>query len=447
MSTPISRNNKLQGAALYAPPRVRERAFREERSEFAEAPAQDEAARSEDGQPELAQPGTIENEENGNEADGTDALDRLDEAIRAVVELEHPSDTRLVFHRAFAGSQSPPTAPAQQEGDDVPPTTAEARRVNRGDDAPVRPRRARLEPEIVPEPVPVMRESGHFQQFLRFAVVIAFAAMAAYGLTMFSASGPGGLWLKGASRRIANVSRPQEMPAPSPPRSRLVVENQQAFANEPISLAVNVEHAADNESLLFEGLVQGTTLSAGQSTSPFSWRLPSDELHGLYLYAPKGFVGIMNTTINLLGSDNRLLDSHAMQLKWVAKQPQPVSAPALATATADAAAGDRIGTAKPTMPAVEPIDPGVAAILLQKGRDSLDAGDISGARVAFRRLADAGMPDAALALARTYDPEYLAAHNFLGVHGDPATARALYQRAKELGSAEAGQILARMVAN
>ncbi len=446
MSTPISRNNKLQGPALYAPPRVRERAFREERSEFAEAPAQGEAARFEDGQPERDQPETMENEESRNEADGTDALDRLDEAIRAVVELEHASGARLVPDRAVAGPQSPPIAPAQQESDDVPPTTAGARRVNRGDDAAARPRRARLEPEIVPEPVPVLQESGLFQQFVRFTVVVVFAAVAAYGLTMFSTSGPGALWLKGASRRIAtNVSRPTETPAPSPLRSRLVVENQQAFANQPIPLAVDVEHATDNESLLFEGLVQGTTLSAGQSTSPFSWQLPSDELHGLYLYAPKDFVGVMNTTINLLGSDNRLLDSRAIQLKWVARQPQPVSAPALATATAEATAGD--GTAKPIMPAVAPIDPGEAAILMQKGRDSLDAGDISGARVAFRRLADAGVPDAALALAKTYDPEYLAAHNFLGMHGDRATARALYQRAKELGSAEAGQILARMVAN
>jgi TPR repeat protein len=59
-------------------------------------------------------------------------------------------------------------------------------------------------------------------------------------------------------------------------------------------------------------------------------------------------------------------------------------------------------------------------------------------------LADAGVADAALALANTYDPTYLAAHRVMGVQGDRATARALYQRAKELGSAEAAQLLARM---
>ena len=86
-------------------------------------------------------------------------------------------------------------------------------------------------------------------------------------------------------------------------------------------------------------------------------------------------------------------------------------------------------------------------MLMQRGRDFLATGDISAARVAFRRLADAGMPDAALALADTYDPTYLAAHNFVGVLGDPAMARTLYRRARDLGSKKAGQILARMGAN
>jgi hypothetical protein len=49
-----------------------------------------------------------------------------------------------------------------------------------------------------------------------------------------------------------------------------------------------------------------------------------------------------------------------------------------------------------------------------------------------------------LALANTYDPAYLAAHNVVGVVGDRALARTLYQRAKKLGSTEASRILADM---
>lgn len=447
MSTPIAQNNKLQGPAMYAPPHVRERAIRDDRPEIAETTAQRETAWSEAAPPERGQPQTLENEAGRNAADGADPLDWLDDAIRAVIELEHAFGGAAPPDRAVTESQSPSIAPAQQESDELPPAAGAARRTERGEDQHVRPRRPRPEPEIVPAPPPAVPQ-GRFQQVARFTLMVGFAAIVAYGLTMLSTSRQGALWLKGGKQRIAaNVSRPKEVPAPSPPRPQLVVENQQAFANDPVSLAVNVEHAVDHESLLFDGLVQGTTLSAGQSTSPVSWQLPSDKLQGLYLYAPKNFVGVMNTTIDLLGSDRRLLDSRGMQLKWVTKQPPPASAPAMEIASAEPTAGDRIGIAKSVMPAAASSDPGEAAMLMQKGRDSLDAGDISGARVAFRRLADAGMPNAALALAMTYDPDYLAAHNFVGMRGDRATARTLYQRAQELGSAEAGRILARMVAN
>jgi hypothetical protein len=289
----------------------------------------------------------------------------------------------------------------------------------------------------VPEPPAATRHSGLLQQVMRLSLVIVFAAIVAYGLIMISTSQPGAL--KDAVDRIAGAwSQSKQTLAISEPFSRLVVEDQQAFANEPLSLAVRVEHAAENESLLLDGLAPGTTLSAGTAKSPSSWQLPDNKLDGLYLFAPKDFVGVMNTAVDLLGPDERLLDSRTMQLKWIARQPMP----APKTASPEATARVHADAGQSSVPAIEPIDADEAAILIQKGRDFLGSGDISAARVAFRRLADAGNADAALALARTYDPNYLTARNFLGVRGDRATARALYQRAKELGSAEASRILA-----
>jgi TPR repeat protein len=58
-------------------------------------------------------------------------------------------------------------------------------------------------------------------------------------------------------------------------------------------------------------------------------------------------------------------------------------------------------------------------------------------------VAEAGDADAALALAATYDPRYLAQHKLIGIVGDEAKARAWYQRASELGSIEADRILRR----
>ena len=104
------------------------------------------------------------------------------------------------------------------------------------------------------------------------------------------------------------------------------------------------------------------------------------------------------------------------------------SGPASAAAKQESDSGT-VGAA-----AVKPIEPHEAAALMERGRDLLRNGDIAFAQLAFRRLAEAGQADAALALATTYDPRYLAEHNLVGIIGDEAKARAWYQRARELGS-------------
>lgn len=464
MSTPISRNNKLQGPALYAPPHVRARVFSRDKGAIAETTTDSETEQSTAEQPETEpieaeqggaeqseqedQMATVEDADGRNGADEADALDWVDEAIRAVIELEHASAPTPGAGSGTAAPQSASVAPPPEESGEWPPPSSGARRRNQGDARRARLQHPRLEPEIVPEPPVRMERGGTFPLFMRFSMVVIFAALVAYGLTLLASTQSGAPWFKATHDRVAELSPPSRQAPPEPPiPSRLIVEDQQAFANEPLSLAVAVEHARNNESLLLDGLAQGTMLSAGKSTSPSSWQLPYGKLRGLYLYAPKDFVGVMNTAVDLIGPDKRLLDSRTMQLKWVARAREPAPAPEVKVASAEPAAGDQSGGAKLPAAAIEPIDPGEAAILMQKGRDFLNSGDISAARVAFRRLADAGIADAALALATTYDPEYLAAHNFFGVQGNRATARALYQRAKELGSAEADEYLARMVGN
>jgi TPR repeat protein len=81
------------------------------------------------------------------------------------------------------------------------------------------------------------------------------------------------------------------------------------------------------------------------------------------------------------------------------------------------------------------------AVLMEKGQVLMRSGDIASARLLLQRLANAGIADAALALAATY--QYFAQHNLIGVAGDETKARSWYQRASELGSVEAGRILAR----
>jgi hypothetical protein len=89
------------------------------------------------------------------------------------------------------------------------------------------------------------------------------------------------------------------------------------------------------------------------------------------------------------------------------------------------------------------VTPGIAreeiATLLARGRTYLANGDVSAARLAFRRAAEGGDAQAALALGGTYDPLVLKSLGVIGVRSDPALARNWYQKAADLGSAEAPQ--------
>jgi hypothetical protein len=442
MSTPFPPNNKLKGLSAYAPPRLRDRGLSAVPAEAADAPAQTETAQSEVEQPrEDGHTSSIREASPANDAGGAeDPLDWIEDAIRAVVSLKHASDAHTSDDHsesdpAVSDASSPSITPLHDENGDWPPSGARRRRP------------PRLETRIVPPPPPPERQASRLGLILKTSLAIVFAAIVAYGVTLVYPFRSGTLQPTEPSQRVAEAP-PQQMETQAAPeiRPHLIVADQQAFANEPVSLAVKIAQAAGTESLLVNGLAQGTTLSAGTSISPTSWQVPPDKLSGLYLHAPKDFVGVMNTTVNLLGPDKTLLDSRDMRLKWISRPPQQASQPTVASAGNEVPTGVRGNAALPDAPAVKSIDPGEAALLMQRGRDSLSTGDISAARVAFGRLADAGMPDAALALANTYDPTYLATHNVVGVTGDRALARTLYQRAKNLGSTEASRILAGMTA-
>jgi hypothetical protein len=213
---------------------------------------------------------------------------------------------------------------------------------------------------------------------------------------------------------------------------RLVVDVHKAFANEPLSLGVSVDSATGHESVLLAGLALGTRLSAGVPVSEASWQLAPRDLDVVYVYAPKDFIGIMNTAVNLLSANQRLIESRAVRLEWIVKLN---SSPPTRQTEPEAV----------NAPAVQPMNQD--AVLMERGRDLLKSGDVASARLVFNSLANAGIADAALALATTYDPRYLAQHNLIGVAGDETKAHDWYQRASELGSIEASRILARINAD
>ena len=88
------------------------------------------------------------------------------------------------------------------------------------------------------------------------------------------------------------------------------------------------------------------------------------------------------------------------------------------------------------------IDPDEVQFLFQRGEEFVAAGDFAAARIVFERAAEAGHARAAFVLAATYDPLVLQRFGIKSLTADLAKARAWYEKAGSLGSAEAPRRIA-----
>jgi hypothetical protein len=409
MSTPIPPNTKLEGLDLYAPRRARTPSAPGSQASLSQKPPnvpEFDPLRAESKQPPAAAAESLR-------AGGA----RVDDAIETTHSL-----------RDLSAPSLPPASKLRLWRDSVnePPSAFDPPWLDHHRAEGTPRRHCRLDPEIVPPPPPSVRP--HIVAPMLIVLIVGCAAI--IGLTMISAFQPDAHRPKRTSESIPTAGPTFDKPGSEP---RLVVDVQKAFANEPLSLGVSVDSATGEESLMLAGLALGSRLSAGVPVSEASWQLASRDLNGVYVYAPRGFVGIMNTAINLLSANQRLIESRAVRLEWIAKSNSSPPMKQIESETVNA-------------PAVQPMKPD-DAVLMERGRDLLKSGDIASARLLFQRLANAGIADAALALAATYDPRYLAQHNLIGIAGDETKAHHWYQRANELGSTEAGRVLTQTTAN
>jgi hypothetical protein len=95
-------------------------------------------------------------------------------------------------------------------------------------------------------------------------------------------------------------------------------------------------------------------------------------------------------------------------------------------------------------PAVKHIDAQELATLMKRAKDMLAMGDIPSARLLLERAAEGQDANAALMLARTYDPLVLGTADVRNITPEPDKARAWYQKAAQLGSAEAQRRLVQL---
>ena len=101
-------------------------------------------------------------------------------------------------------------------------------------------------------------------------------------------------------------------------------------------------------------------------------------------------------------------------------------------------------TPAPNRPAVQ-LDSDEMTRLIKRGKDFLAQGNFASARLLFKRAADAGSAEAALALGSTYDPSVIKQLGAVSITPDIDGALKWYETAADHGSAEAAGLFANLM--
>jgi hypothetical protein len=233
-------------------------------------------------------------------------------------------------------------------------------------------------------------------------------------------SGP----LKAEQASIASSAAPETIQRKQDVDGSLValtaLDTVQAEAGKevPFNIAINSADPLPSRSIInILGLPQGTTFSAGRSYGETGWVLQPDEIGGdLRVRLPK--TGETDLSIELVTADGDII---ASALTHVNVATDPNSTPVLRRE-----------------------ESGRINDLMEHGHKMVEVGYLAGARAYFRRAAEAGSPDAALALGDTYDQVFIDSIGAHGIKADVAQARTWYERARELGSEDAKAKLERL---
>jgi len=207
------------------------------------------------------------------------------------------------------------------------------------------------------------------------------------------------------------------------PVPRLTVDAVRVWrADELALLIISCTHANADDSVVVDGLAPGSVLLAGVPETAKAWRLASVDLDHAVIRPPRGFVGVMNLTLELRRSDDSVADRKSLQLEWSGQSAPPP--------TASAESVQRH------------LDASEIALLMKRGTELAASGNIGAARLMFQPAAESGEPSAAFALAQTYDPSVLEKLGAKGITADVALAQRWYDKAKALGStATPGQLV------
>ena len=187
----------------------------------------------------------------------------------------------------------------------------------------------------------------------------------------------------------------------------------------PFNIAIDsVDMLPPRSIIAIRGIPQGATFSQGRPYGSSEWSLTPDEVGDLRIHLRKGTTEGTDMRIELVGADGTMLASATTRLD-VAEDPR-------AALILRSDEGDRIED------------------LIKHGQKMVEVGYLAGARAYFKRAVEAGSGEAALLLGACYDPAFIEKIGAQGIKPDPKEARNWYERAKQLGIADADAKLAEL---
>src|SRR5712672_2121441 len=264
------------------------------------------------------------------------------------------------------------------------------------------------------------------------------------------------------SLRSSLFSASARKPAPT----TLIVRDNSGYINEPLELGVSVDAPAPGMTVMIKWMPAGARLTAGRRVSEDEWRVPAQIISDAAIIPPTDFVGEMNLSAELRGTDGAALVTTFFRLTWTSAQPGSATVAAASTAAAPPtppappvpvavapqqpqaiAPPQAVAPPPPAAPAVatpqapaetiRELSPNEIAALVRRAQERLASGDLQGARLLLTRAADAHDARAALLLAKTFDPTASRQFSAADVGPDLVQARNWYERAREWGSPEA----------
>src|SRR5712672_1965549 len=197
------------------------------------------------------------------------------------------------------------------------------------------------------------------------------------------------------SLRSSLFSASARKPAPT-----LIVRDNSGYINEPLELGVSVDAPAPGMTVVIKWMPPGSRLTAGRRASANEWRVPAQVVTDAAIIPPTDFVGEMNLSAELRGTDGAALVTTFFRLTWTSTRPGSAAVPAASTAApppappaAPVAAAPQqpqaIASPPPAAPAVatpqasaEPVrelSPNEIAALVRRAQELLASGDLQGA--------------------------------------------------------------------